>query len=404
MVKTMKRREFLSQGAALGLGLSLSTWGFAQAPRNAAGKGPRLLFVLLRGGMDTDSLLFQHANPFYYEQRPNIAVARQGFADDDQRINTLWAMHPALEPLFPWVQKKELAFVPFTGTQDNSRSHFKAQEILERGMVQGQARAQNGLLNRILVELSKEHTNLGGVNFVKGVPLICAGSAEFPYVDLKQRSDAKGERLDQNMKALREMYLDPNTNERLKAVSAKQTGARDTLRMQMDYDMEHGAMASATPGVQAQFEQVAHLMKAGGPFSVGFVEVNGWDTHQGQGNEVGLLSGKLGQLAQALAAFAQAMGPAWAETHLVAMSEFGRTFAENGTKGTDHGHGSTMMLMSGKPYTDSVLGEQRQLRPEHLHEQRDAPILNPYKQVLLDQVLRRMGLSAAAAKRALLLT
>jgi uncharacterized protein (DUF1501 family) len=401
----MNRRHFLlSSAGALLTGGAVSSWAVAATPRNQGASGPRLLFVLLRGGLDTDSVLFQHSNDFYYQQRPNIAVSKQGFLQDGQRLNDMWAVHPAFEPLFPWIQRKEMAFVPFSGTQDNSRSHFTAQDVLEHGWGPGKSKTQSGLLNRILTEFGQQSGKIGGVSFVNGVPAMCAGSAEFPYVNPRQGLDPKaGELQDQKLKTLQAMYLDPSTNERLKAVSAKQTGARDTLRTEMDMGAEHGASAKTSPGVQSQFGQMAKLMRTGGPFSIGFADIGGWDTHQGQGSDVGWLSGRLGQLADALAAFAQGMGPAWADTHVVIMSEFGRTFAENGTRGTDHGHGTTMMLMSGRPYRDNVLGEQVLYRPETLHEQRDSPILNPYKPVLIEHVLARMGLPTAAAKRALLI-
>ncbi|HEY1058134.1 MAG TPA: DUF1501 domain-containing protein [Limnobacter sp.] len=398
----MSRRAFLKTvvGGAAGLGLGQVQFALGQA--NAVQPVPKLLWVMLRGGMDADSLLFQPDNTYYHDVRPTLSLGRNGLSDEAQRIDANWAVHPALEPLYPWLQRKQLAFVPFCGTGDNSRSHFKAQEVLERGLNDGERlQTQDGLLNRVVKVLARDFSGLGGANFVQGSPLMCAGSQDIPFVELRPQPTAKAQRMDDYMQALERMMQDPETRERLKIMSARQSGAREALRGQMDMDAQHGATARSQPAFVTQFEQMARLMRSGPAYAVGFAEINGWDTHQNQGNENGQLAGKFSAMAQALAAFAQGMGPEWARTQVVLMSEFGRTFAENGTRGTDHGHATTAILMSGRGFSQTVLGEQQVWSPQNLHEQRDQPVLNPYRDVLLRQVFMPMGLSRGDALAAL---
>ena len=127
-------------------------------------------------------------------------------------------------------------------------------------------------------------------------------------------------------------------------------------------------------------------------YNLGFVDVGGWDTHVGQGAASGLLSNRLGQLGRALAAYADAMGPAWKQTTVVVISEFGRTFRENGNKGTDHGHGTVYWIMGGNVRGGRIAGRQVEVKRETLFQDRDYPVLNEYRAVFAGLFSRLYGL------------
>ncbi len=132
---------------------------------------------------------------------------------------------------------------------------------------------------------------------------------------------------------------------------------------------------------------------------LGFVDVGGWDTHVGQGGATGALANRLGELGRGLAALADEMGPAWQRTVVVVLSEFGRTFRENGNRGTDHGHGTVYWVLGGAVRGGKVLGEQQAVSAASLHQGRDYPVLNDYRAVLGGLFQRMWGLPPQALAR-----
>jgi uncharacterized protein (DUF1501 family) len=163
------------------------------------------------------------------------------------------------------------------------------------------------------------------------------------------------------------------------------------------HDMaQAGRNAISAHGFQGVAERIAHMMRD--DVRIGFVDVGGWDTHVAQGGANGALAGRVADLGQGLDAFARDMGPAWSRTVVVVISEFGRTFRENGNRGTDHGHGTAYWVMGGA-VRGGVRGEQVALTPTTLNEGRDWPVLNEYRAVLGGVFRRMYGLDAAQLQR-----
>ena len=127
-------------------------------------------------------------------------------------------------------------------------------------------------------------------------------------------------------------------------------------------------------------------------FSIGFVDVGGWDTHVGEGGGTGYLAGRLEELGRGLAAFGEEMGPAWANTVVVVVSEFGRTFRENGNRGTDHGHGTVYWVLGGAVKGGTIAGDQVRVDRATLFQDRDFAVLNEYRAVLGGIAARLYGL------------
>jgi len=115
----------------------------------------------------------------------------------------------------------------------------------------------------------------------------------------------------------------------------------------------------------------------------------------GQGGATGQLANRLEELGRGLAAFAQEMGPRWSQTTVVVVSEFGRTFRQNGNNGTDHGHGSVYWVLGGAVRGGQVVGEQVAVTPNNLFQNRDYPVLNEVRSVLGGLLQRQFGLSPA---------
>ena len=143
---------------------------------------------------------------------------------------------------------------------------------------------------------------------------------------------------------------------------------------------------------ELEARRIARLMKE--KYNVGFVDVGGWDTHVGQGNGTGYLAGRLEELGRGLAGFAEEMGPEWKDTVVVVVSEFGRTFRENGNRGTDHGHGSVYWVLGGGVRGNAVRGEQIALEQKTLFQNRDYPVLNEYRAMFGGLLARMYGLNS----------
>jgi uncharacterized protein (DUF1501 family) len=399
-----KRRKLLWSGlSACGLS-AISQLGWSAG--NLEGKSPRLLFVFLRGACDTDSVLFQADNAFYHDARPSIGIGRPGLGDNLLEVAPGWALHPAMSAISPLIEQKQWAFVPFSGSGDNSRSHFKAQDIMEQGTgLNNKEGSDQGLLNRILLELqgaAKNKAPIGGIFTGSANPLICRGKADMNHVDLSQKKSGNVELDNRQLQALKRLYANPETSEKVTLAAKRKEEVNTTLMNAREaMEMEHGADVRTPNNLTQHFEALASLMKQGGLFSVGFTEIGGWDTHINQGNDVGQLANKLRDLSNAVAAYASNMGSAWQQTQVVILSEFGRTFRENGNKGTDHGHGTTLMLASGAGFANPLLGNSLTIARDTLHEGRDQPVLNEYRSVLARFILPRAGLEQSAIQRCL---
>jgi uncharacterized protein (DUF1501 family) len=151
--------------------------------------------------------------------------------------------------------------------------------------------------------------------------------------------------------------------------------------------------AVSTRGFEQEGRRIARLMRE--RYALGFVDVGGWDTHVGEGGAKGALANRLEELGSGLAGVADEMGPAWSRTVVVVGSEFGRTFRENGNRGTDHGHGSAWWLLGGAVRGGRIAGEQVRIERATLHQDRDWPVLNEYRAMLGGVFARLYGLDAA---------
>ncbi|WP_251863716.1 DUF1501 domain-containing protein [Achromobacter sp. Marseille-Q4962] len=380
----MDRRQLLKTLAAAPLAL-----GAGRLYAAPAAGGNRLLVVFMRGAYDAASLLVPADSDFYYESRPHIAIARPGSgAQAALPLADGWALHPALaESLLPFYRKRQLAFVPFAGTGDTSRSHFDTQNRIELG--QGAAKGadgdyRSGFLNRLAVALGGQRASPAA--FTSDVPQIFRGPDRVPNIDLGGAA-GKSRLREQDSAAIAAMYrgtdLAASVSEGQRIMSAAQAN------LQAEMQAANGNAVSADR-LEQEARRIARFMS--GSYNLGFVDVGGWDTHVGQGAASGLLANRLGQLGRALAAYADGMGAAWNQTTVVVISEFGRTFRENGNKGTDHGHGTVYWVLGGQVRGGRIAGRQVAVRRDTLFQDRDYPVLNEYRAVFAGLFSRLYGL------------
>jgi uncharacterized protein (DUF1501 family) len=360
----------------------------------------KFLLVFLRGGYDAVNVVIPVSSDFYYEVRPTIALPKPDPANPNAAISlarpkdaVMWGLHPALkDSMMPLWQKGQLAFVPFAGTEDLTRSHFETQDSMESGMpVAAPGSAPHaygsGFLNRLATALD---ASAAPVAFTDGLPMVMSGEAIVPNVSLKGTGKAPFD--DRQMGLLEGMYA----GTRFQPLISEGFDLRKTVAEQADM-MAKGGMAGemqaanrnalTAKGFELEARRMAGLMKE--KFNIGFIDVGGWDTHVNQGNAQGQLANLLTSLGQGLAGFADQMGPAWNHTVVFVLSEFGRTFRENGTHGTDHGHGSVHWILGGAVHGGRIVGEEVAVTAKTLNQNRDFPVLTEYRG-MLGGLFRRM--------------
>jgi uncharacterized protein (DUF1501 family) len=368
----LNRRGFLRSASAASLVLGTPRlWA-------AAGESSRVLIVFLRGGYDAMSVLVPHGNggSFYAESRPNIAIPRPSGGDGGgsgmaAELNADWALAPALATsVLPRFQAGEVAFVPFAGTPDLSRSHFETQDSVELGQPLDRSRGGDGFMNRLAQVLPA----MKPMSFTDRVPLIFRGDRMVSNIALANlRESAIDER---QARLIERMYQGDAMADRVKEGFAMRTQVSRELMDEME-NASRGAISAK--GFETQARRIGKLMRE--DVRLGFVDVGGWDSHVGQGAAVGQLANRVQDLGAGLAGFAEAAGPAWKDTVVVVLSEFGRTFRENGNRGTDHGHGTVYWVMGGK-VRGGIKGEQVVLSARTLNDNRDYPVLNDYRDLL----------------------
>jgi len=372
----MKRRAFILSSLALA-----GSGRLFAAPSAPA----RFLLVFLRGGYDAANFLVPTSSSFYYESRPTIAVPR----DAALALDADWGLHPALaESLHPLYTKGEAALVPFAGTEDLSRSHFETQDSIELGQPLAARSYASGFMNRLVAALGGG----GAISFTNQLPVAFRGEAQVANVALNTVGRSS---VDARQSALiAEMYKGTN----LGAQVSEGFAARDSVMRDLGDEMVAASRNAVTArGFEVQAKRIARLMH--GEYRLGFVDIGGWDTHVGEGGTTGQLATRLEELGRGLGAFAEAMGPAWHETLVVVISEFGRTFRENGNRGTDHGHGTVYWVLGGGVRGGRVTGEQLRVSRDTLFQDRDYPVLNEYRAVLGGLIARLYGLDAAQVAR-----
>jgi uncharacterized protein (DUF1501 family) len=359
--------------------------------------GPRLLLVFLRGGYDATNVLIPYRSDFYYEARPTIAVPRP---DPQSGAGALtlddnWALTPALrDSIGTLYQQRQALFVPFAGTDDLSRSHFETQDSVELGQpVTGTRDYRSGFMARLSSTLADgAGTRAASIAFTDALPLCFQGPGQIGNVSLKNVGKSPFD--DRQSRILRDMYAG------LPLQPAVTSGLE--LRQEMSQAMAEEMTAASrnavnTRGFELEAERMGRLMRDS--YRIGFIDIGGWDTHVNEGAAQGTLATNLTGVGRGLNAFASAMGPEWNNTVVVVLSEFGRTFRENGNRGTDHGHGTVYWILGGSVAGGRIAGEQQAVSRATLFQDRDWPVLNDYRAVLGGLFRSMWSLSTAQSQQ-----
>lgn len=393
MSRLTSRRQLLSlgpvvlgsPGTLLGLSGALLTGPvLAQPP----GRRSKTLVVLFqRGAVDGLSMVVPYEDPHYQSARPNIALERPGSPSGALRLAEGFGLHPGLSGLLPAFRAKELAFVHAVGSPRSTRSHFEAQDHMESGS--SVTTVQEGWLNRCLAEVGGNDP-LEGVALGGNAPLSLSGKAQHLVLSNFGELRERGVERARFEAGLRGLYQRSVGSVPLRLAGEGALSALQRLRRALN-DNGRSRVQYPQSSLASGLQGIAQLIHTDVGLRVAFLSVGGWDTHQNQGAAQGQLGKKLSKLGAAVAAFREDLAERLADVVLVSMTEFGRTVRQNGTGGTDHGHGSVMMALGGAVRGGKVYGQWPGLAPDALYERRDLAITTDYRDVLSEIVASHLG-------------
>jgi len=398
------RRQFLrTSGTAAILGSFAPGNLFAntQPVIQPVTKGRTLVAVFLRGGIDGLNLIVPHGDPDYYKHRKTIAIPRPA-RDNNSSIDLdgFFGLHPYAASLSPLFKDRRAVALQAVGYDKNTRSHFEEQDTWETGVI-GNSLSSDGWLNRHLSS-STGHGSIRAVAIGGNLPRILRGRA--PAYAIRGIADLSMPRMQGDPEILRAALetayctkpdASHNASNQLlsKTAAATLEGTKQLEAIaKTEYKPANGAKYGSS-GIAKQFLEAARLIKSGIGTELIQLDYGGWDTHNAQGGVNGGYANRLRDLSDAMAAFSKDLGDQMNDVLVLTLSDFGRTVAENGTSGTDHGWANCMIAMGGgiakndKP----VLGEWPGLATENLHQKRDLKHTTDFRDVLGEVVSKHLG-------------
>ena len=405
----LTRRLFLKTG-----GIALFTLGtggpsfLTRAALAAPGPGPHarrkvLVTIFQRGAMDglmAVPPVGSADEAALRSLRPRLAMSAARTAGDEALLDlgVGFGLHPAFAPLLPLWKERRLAVVHAVGSPDPTRSHFDAQDYMETG-TPGRKGTSSGWLNRAVGLLGHEPSPASpfrAVSLTPAMPRSLYGDqpavAVNDLADFRVRLPGAEKVADAAGQGFESLYN--QTSERVLRDTAGDTfRALDMLTPEAiaRYRPANGARYPQSPLGDA-LRQIAFLVKSDVGLEVAFAESGGWDTHVQQGTVVGSFARQARDLAGSIHAFWTDLGPAYQDDVLLStMTEFGRTVRENGSGGTDHGHGSCLFVLGNRIDGGKIHGRFPGLDRDALYEGRDLPVTTDFRAVFCELAGRHLG-------------
>ena len=394
----MERRAFVRQGAlallALGLPPDFLTRSLL-AQNTASAKKKTLICIFQRGAVDGLSMVTPFGERDYYTRRRSIAVPAPSSSGGNLiDLDGFFGLHPSLQPLHDLFERNELGILHAVGSPHPTRSHFDAQDFMETA-TPGVKSTKDGWLNRALAH-AQDHAvgqtalgaeSLRGIAMGAALPKSLRGKQPALAIQDLNRFGVLGGREAEFERAY--------TSEAGTVIGSATEGAFDAIKILRSANLAQYRPASGVEYPQGEFgrslSQVAQLIKSGVGVEIAFVDIGGWDTHQAQGGADGQLARRLSEMARGIRALYDDLGDRMDDVVVLTMSEFGRTVAENGSGGTDHGHGTCMFVAGGAVKGGQVLGEWPGLAPEQLYQGRDLAVTTDFRAVFAELASRHLG-------------
>ncbi len=410
------RRAFVKGGALSLLALGLPPEFITRSLLAQTGaRRKTLICIFQRGAADGLSMVVPFGDPAYARSRRSIAIAAptRG-AGGALELDGFFGLHPALAPLHELWGRREMAVVHAAGSPSTTRSHFQAQDIMETADPAG--RTRDGWLNRALgacagcdgrtlrdpdahaahhaagqVTMEPGAAALRGIAMGAELPLSLRGANPSLAVGDLDRFGLAGGRDPALAETFARVYRTESGDAVAGAADEGLEAAKLLRRIDpAQYQPRNGATYPAGEFGRS-LRQIAQLIKADAGVEVAFADLGGWDTHVAQGGADGQLARRLSELGRGIRALYDDLGDRMDDVVILTMSEFGRTVAENGTGGTDHGHANCMLLLGGSVAGGQVRGDWPGLEPEQLHDGRDLRVTTDFRDVFAEVAGKHLG-------------
>ncbi|HVT17745.1 MAG TPA: DUF1501 domain-containing protein [Thermoanaerobaculia bacterium] len=399
----LTRRIFIKAG-----GMALVTLGAGprflhRAAQAAAGPGPNarrkvLVTIFQRGAMDGIMAVPPVDDATLKQLRPRLAMSAARSAAEAQQVADLgvgFGLHPGFASLLPLWKERRLAIVHAVGSPDPTRSHFDAQDYMETG-TPGRKGTPSGWLNRAVGLLGHDASPFQAVSMTPAMPRSLYGDAPAVAVTNLAEFRVKLPGADQMAAAAGQGF--EALYERASQGLLRSTGTETFHAIDMlsttdiaHYQPANGASYPKSPLGDA-LRQIALLIKSDVGLEVAFAESGGWDTHVQQGTNNGTFFRRASDLADSIRAFWGDLGSRQDEVLLTTMTEFGRTARENGSGGTDHGHGSCLFVLGNAVDGGKVHGSFPGINPGALYEGRDLPVTTDFRAVFCELAGKHLGI------------
>lgn len=358
---------------------------------------PILVVVFLRGGADGLSLVSPSGDKDYIAARPSdLRVARKG--DDAGLVlknacaDVDFRFHSRAKGLAELYNAGELAVVHAAGLKDGTRSHFDAEDRMERA-APGASSSAGGWLGRWMNAVQPKGV-LPALAVGAAAPDSLRGSSSVvvaEHIDAMRVAGGHG-----YANAIRASLAEQLGGDAILGVPLKRLlTLSEAIEARVPVD-ENGNLKPYVASVEypadnplsSSFKTVAQAIKLGLGLRVSTVDFGNWDTHI---NQVGQFNDQVTILSSALMAFWRDLGNYRDHVSVVVMSEFGRRLKSNDSGGTDHGHGNAMMMLGPKVNGGQMFGAWPGLANGDLDEGADLAITTDYRTVLAELMAKHMG-------------
>ena len=359
-----------------------------------------LVVIFLRGGMDGLSLVAPIAGDdrgYYEAARTRLALPVSG---DNKAfdLNGQLGLNAAAAPLHELYQAGNAAIIHAAGLTSDTRSHFDAMQYIELGTPGSKSNSTGWLTRHLLTADNLPDQIIAPAVATSGsTPTSLAGSQEAIAMTRPQDFNFNGHWFYRNWQrmALRNMY---NGTTWLHSAGTQTLDAIDVIEYAdpSNYTAENGAVYPGN-SFGASLQSVAQMVKLQLGMRIATIDLGGWDTHQYQGDAgAGYFASQITSLTQGLHALMTDLSNSNGTDHskrltIVVQSEFGRSFKENASRGTDHGHGNVMLVVGGSANGGQVYGQWPGLQTDQLYDRRDLAITTDYRLVLSEILIRRLG-------------
>ncbi len=394
----LTRRALLKGGACALAAVAAPPRFLARAAAAADGRRKVLVAVFQRGAVDGLSMIVPHGDRDYAAARAAIAIRppRAGDAGAAVDLDGFFGLHPALAPLVPLWQSRALAVVHACGSPDKTRSHFDAQDYMESG-TPGVKSTPDGWLARAAMTVPAPRSPFRAVALGPTLPRVLRGDAGAISLASLDRFDVRGTSEAAVARKGFESLYEQGVHDLLHGTGRE---TFEAVRMLKSANASRLAPANGAEYPRSRLgeslRQIAQLILADVGLEIAFTDADGWDTHVGQGAEQGQLANRLRDFGASLSAFAQDLGDRMTDVVVLTMSEFGRTVAENGNRGTDHGHATAMLLLGGGVRGGKVYGRWPGLARERLYEGRDLAVTTDFRALFAEVAGRHLAIAKPA--------